>query len=681
MADVDNNYKSGSEWGEGDAGTRSSPSSVGNFDSPELGTSTKNFDDEHSHHEVADDRGNGLEMAVERMFAHPQHEHESAMKNARLFPAGVRSSTRETRGRERERNGTGDTLRAVSAPPPPHLPSSGIDHANDNESQSEAILTASPQHSPKLAAADADRDGDPTKVQAGVGVGVPVPAIAMLSPSPTGNVFPPAIHTDHQEKIEQLDQPILRSPPLAHHHSGPTLAPLAIPDKPDLLVTSPTAVPRTATMRQDSTQAALDTVFSQFFDNRENRKVCRNYPELLVDRKKQADQFVFSFFSFQDSTDSMPSTDLPPSVSQALFAVPEHDLTISINTRRPPNRQRSKSDTYMTSPVSFDGPFSYSPGAGYPLALQPHPQPQPQLSQLVQTQHSHAWAAVETSSPSVGSIDPRELDGSGGGSSSRHASPLHEYEDSALLIDETDDEGHHLHLGPRRTSQAGPASSSRRRSADGISPYDASSQAQHLLLPPSPMRRSRSHGHRRGAQSEDYTAATLPHSSAAFELMPHEHPHGGHLPVLAGTRSGYGSGEPYYLPPLPAPLPPMDVLEHVHHEQYGYPPPLSHNNSYMVPPPPLMPGYAPYPSILDPSYAGYGSGSLLSAPGEDLSLEPSMRSRRRSSVSSHVSGSAFSSTSEVVLESKTTEATKQAARRRRKDPNAAKVGLVSSTFA
>jgi len=46
-----------------------------------------------------------------------------------------------------------------------------------------------------------------------------------------------------------------------------------------------------------------------------------------------------------------------------------------------------------------------------------------------------------------------------------------------------------------------------------------------------------------------------------------------------------------------------------------------------------------------------------------------------------VSGSAFSSTSEVVLESKTTEATKQAARRRRKDPNAAKVGLVSSTFA
>jgi len=204
--------------------SRSSPS--GHLSSPDLGARQQ----ASSSYE-----NNGLEMAVERMFA--------PLTSPRLLP------TKE------------DTLRATSAPPPAFRGHSAPVSAR-------SVFTASPAHSPVLRAQD----------QSSGNIAVPsIPALARFSPSPTaqGNFL--------QQQQQQLGQPSLRSPPLPHLNSqtstqenkNASLAPLAIPDKPDLTLTTatPTAIPRTATARQDSTQAALDTVFSTFFQRPANRQV------------------------------------------------------------------------------------------------------------------------------------------------------------------------------------------------------------------------------------------------------------------------------------------------------------------------------------------------------------------------------------------------------------------------
>lgn len=205
--------------------------------SPGLGTSS-----------VGIDAGNGLEMAVERMFA--------PLTSPRLIP------TKE------------DTLRATSAPPPPPLQGSSAPPS------ARSVFTASPAHSPILRASDAPGQNNN---QANIAVPA-LPSVTRYSPSPSieGNF----LHQQQQQR-QQEGQPSLRSPPLPHvinnngsssgttENKNATLAPLAIPDKPDLTLTTatPTAIPRTATARQDSTQAALDTVFSTFFQRPAHRQV------------------------------------------------------------------------------------------------------------------------------------------------------------------------------------------------------------------------------------------------------------------------------------------------------------------------------------------------------------------------------------------------------------------------
>lgn len=206
----------------------SSPS--GHLSSPDLGArqqSTLSYDN------------NGLEMAVERMFA--------PLPSPRLLPT------------------KSDTIRATSAPPPAFQGLSAPASAR-------SVFTASPAHSPVLRPQDSQGTQDSNSNASNV-----IPAFVRYSPSPTvpGNFL---------EQQQQQGQPSLRSPPLHHlsnqsssqENKNASLAPLAIPDKPDLTLTTatPTAIPRTATARQDSTQAALDTVFSTFFQRPANRQVC-----------------------------------------------------------------------------------------------------------------------------------------------------------------------------------------------------------------------------------------------------------------------------------------------------------------------------------------------------------------------------------------------------------------------
>lgn len=203
--------------------TRSSPSN--HLSSPELGAKQM----------ASSFEGHGLEMAVERMFA--------PLPSPRLVP------TKE------------DTLRATSAPPPNF-------QALSAPASARSVFTASPAHSPVLGA-------QPDQVIINNNNNnIAVPQVQRYSPSPTsqGNFMQ-----------QQQGQPSLRSPPLPHltnqssngENKNALLAPLAIPDKPDLTLTTatPTAIPRTATARQDSTQAALDTVFSTFFQRPANRNV------------------------------------------------------------------------------------------------------------------------------------------------------------------------------------------------------------------------------------------------------------------------------------------------------------------------------------------------------------------------------------------------------------------------
>lgn len=406
--------------------------------------------------------------------------------------------------------------------------------------------------------------------------------------------------------------------------------------------------------------------------------------------------------------------------AQALFNdVPPHDLTLDLGAasrnRAMPTRQRSKSDTYMTSPTTFNGPaFSF---AG------------PEEGKQNQQQQQHQQPS--------GAIDPRALDGSSPGWENFKASAmaLQQHQGSALVTEDENDA-----LTADLPSQAGP--SSRRRSVVDSSPYDtfnlggtASSQREYLV-PPSPggVRRSKSHGpaHKRGAQSEDYTASTFSPRSGQFGdlrtphiQMPHDmkqeqsyHSHSyGQQEQQPGNRflgggyepQNYGQNNNQYdissLPPMPSAF--LSGQEN----QYGLPTSSSGGNYSRQPSvdygqqqmPPSYQGYLPtaldqynvnannhllqhtnYPPYMpsgmsfDPASMTYNHSDMSYeqdgrfATGPDGLLDPG-RMRRRSSVRSDTSGvSGISGVSDFTWESKTTEATKQAAKRRRKDPAAAK---------
>lgn len=102
-------------------------------------------------------------------------------------------------------------------------------------------------------------------------------------------------------------------------------------------------------------------------------------------------------------------------------------------------------------------------------------------------------------------------------------------------------------------------------------------------------------------------------------------------------------------------------------------------NGYAMPPPLLPPGFPNFLSTpaLENPYPQQQLPNVYAPLEEDYSnsLEPpdhANRGRRRSSVNSATSGWSGTGSENITLESKTTEATKQAARRRRKDPNNAK---------
>ena len=252
-----------------------SPAHTGNLhSSPEMGAyqssfSSSSFGGSGQGGPVQVQEGNGLEMAVERMFA--------------PFPSP-------------------QVLGATPSPPVPPvrddtIRSSSVPLLDPRDDPAAPLFTASPNHSPRLEAQGAEGSAGPHLAST---TSLPnVPTLSRLSPSPASPSFRNThVHAapntqgppHHPQPLRQLAhdvQPSLRSPPLPNGvaHSLVSdqarlvqLAPLAIPERPDLTLTTatPTAMPRTAiTARQDSTQAALDTVFSTFFDraNRANRTV------------------------------------------------------------------------------------------------------------------------------------------------------------------------------------------------------------------------------------------------------------------------------------------------------------------------------------------------------------------------------------------------------------------------
>jgi hypothetical protein len=403
--------------------------------------------------------------------------------------------------------------------------------------------------------------------------------------------------------------------------------------------------------------------------------------------------------------------------AQALFNdVPPHDLTLDLGAssrnRVLPTRQRSKSDTYMRSPIGYEG--QTFPFAG------PHNVRQDQQQQ------------------SSGAIDPRALDGSSPGWENFKASAmaLQQREGSAL---DTDDR---FGLSADIPSQAGP--SARRRSVVDASPYEsynlAGSTQHSYLVPPSPggIRRSQSHGasHKRGAQSEDYTASTFSpraaqfgdvhndnaqtmHDNAQSQGYPRSYDH---QDQQVGNRFLGGGYEPQQysqnqnqfdlsnLPPMPS------AFLSGQDNQYGLPTSSSIGNynrqpsvdygqqqqapiqnvnyqGYMSSMPDLYNMHSSDPLAASSQYSQYPPAGMATPNPADMThnqsdmrydmdthfaaganglLDPG-RMRRRSSVRSDTSGiSGLSGVSDFTWESKTTEATKQAAKRRRKDPTAAK---------
>lgn len=225
-----------------------------------------------------------LEMSAERMFA--------PLPSPNLFPARDREST--LRAGHTTATGTvrGDTSSSrrqshdVSSTDASQNPSTSS-RGND---KSEGLFTASPADSPTLLSQDKGADVEP------LGIPMSLPAIVSQPPTatqpqfdlsgPAGGTNSPPPSTQQPQFRMTERKASLRSPPLTNVDSPgsagsgsggaaktSSLAPLAIPEKPDLTLTTatPTAIPRTATQRQDSTQAALDTVFSTFFDKRNSR--------------------------------------------------------------------------------------------------------------------------------------------------------------------------------------------------------------------------------------------------------------------------------------------------------------------------------------------------------------------------------------------------------------------------
>lgn len=440
-------------------------------------------------------------------------------------------------------------------------------------------------------------------------------------------------------------------------------------------------------------------------------------------------------------------------VHTGLFSVPEHDMTLNLGAgpnRRPPGRQRSKSDTYMASPISFNPdnmPFAMS---------------------------SNFQGTLNPSVPnSAASIDPRALSGSspmptvGRGSLSPPLQAGQRADDnSALLIDNDNDNDN---LG--RYSEAGPALSARRRSAQSVAPYDIygvsplhhlhasgnngfadPSPSQDFLLPPSPMRKTRFFsggagvGHRRGTVSEDWTSSFSPRTASFLQNQPsvnmgqtQNDPTLQSLPPMPNAdSSSWDPSNSYNLPMMHSALPqPHQGNAGDDQQQYSrHQSPYSDYEAgtheapmpYMTMPGGIsqaqvqapgalpLPNYNLYGGMTLPQYTHLGNspaggGLMYSSPGGEDDLghgggahqgqghynvydHPTAvptgqaatggkgngtltanRARRRSSLHSEASGygsSVSNANSEVTFESKTTEATKQAARRRRKDPNNAR---------
>lgn len=495
----------------------------------------------------------------------------------------------------------------------------------------------------------------------------------------------------------------------------------------------------------------------------------------------------------------MPNTELPPASQQALYDMPRaEDLTLKLDPTafRKPLRQRSKSDTYMTSPITFDPlpgmpTFNFSDASAAGLSTARVGDNEAFNLGNLTAPSGDVGSSLNTSAlPSMsGGIDPRALDGSHPPTTTTMAT----YDTSALLTDDEGDSTGHggtsSLFGRERLSSAGPSVQGRRRSAASVAPYDSHASTlgglgglpnsrlspgmQDFLLPPSPAtRRSRSHsggaGHRRGARSEDFTASTFTPRTAQFGAGGSSSSGSGNIPVpflsdSSNLNLNLGHDLPampeslhrFNIPPLPngpgdlgssnapfnvglenTPYPPSTMMDgypnqHFHppsqhflpgggpmdvhsfdplapygmvgsqHQPGGESDHINSNNtlnpSYM-----LHPGashldvsfgphnsYANYlPPTANNGSTGYDSGfpgipPMIYAPldmgldggagGSSVLIDPSMmpRGRRRSSVHSDASG--WSGTSgEVTYESKTTEATKQAARRRRKDPDNAK---------
>lgn len=637
--------------------------------------------------------GNGLEMAVEMMFA--------PIPSPMPIPV-----SRE------------QTIRTSSASPP----LAENQHRSLGNAARQMAFTASPHASPRLHA-----DGRTPGISEPELGSIPQLARSSPSPSPRAPAFRVETALDSPSR-----HPTLKSPPLPHGINQKeartnSLAQLAIPSAPDLMLTTatPTAVPRTATGRQDSTMAALDSVFTFF-----------NKPQTSEERK--------------DSTD-LPASRLPdldldivtPIARRPNQGLPLGDLTLDLQGPSPyRRRQRSKSDTYMTSPIVLEaGQLTNQEPYDFPLSSAGLPTGQQAEGQRPSSRNRDARPRTDTID-SLPAIDPRALDGSTSNSDEMFLSRLTlslAPQDNGLPTGLSD-----YQLGEeQRQSLVGPAGTDRRRSAAGGTPYDmptANMRSGNIsvtpspnagqtsfLIPPTPadMRRSQSaaegRSHRRGAVSEDFTSSTFSPRNPEFDLSidgPRDQQYNdfnnaafANIPMMPPPMSEFAQPDANQFDlsnssssllgmdgNLFSSMPGLPTSQYPSQLNFGYPQTVHGSNMYSMPQTAeIMPGYSGYggpmptgqfnafdPTGLNPLMMQHQFGpdgmpryasleeDMAGWPDGQLGMPVHAR-RRRSSAVSDVSGySGLSHQGEVSLESKTTEATKQAARRRRKDPNSAK---------
>lgn len=375
--------------------------------------------------------------------------------------------------------------------------------------------------------------------------------------------------------------------------------------------------------------------------------------------------------------------------------------------RRLPIRQRSKSDTYMTSPIGYTSPSGFSFRVDQPAG------PAGQQGQSVDPKQLGA----ESPLPALPSPAPLGLDAA-----------------RQNVVPAGPGSGEDR-LSATRESQVGP--SARRRSLVGASsPYDPafsvnnigpgnqiSPTGQIFLVPPnSATRRSRSAGGHRVVQSEDLTSTSnFTPRTAQFLLDTPTALQVPNLPSMPAPDAGNNANQQGFQGNLStgglqqgpsaffdnfASMPQMPASQNNMFQQYdthnfaalnqpSYPAyniPVDRNGNIV--PPDAMAfnnfsnlGWPQMPALgqNNASTSGNGGGqpgnivfSALDDDSNSSQLDPrslAVRGRRRSSVRSDTSGySGISGAGSegLTLESKTTEATKQAARRRRKDPNNAK---------